>query len=146
MKILRWVLFLPASIVGMFIAYWFAILQSMIVSNTIGGGWDWELFNSTHVSWGNVVNWALTNGFSGAGFVFAGCYVAPVKSKTVLSIILCVLCAFISGGSIALSLYSMEGLYTRDVISIIASTIGAVAVAIGYYKYNGDTEELLDNI
>lgn len=146
MKILRWILFLPASIIGAYLIYWFAILQCMIASNTIGSGWDWELFNSTNITWGNVVNWTLTNGFSGAGSVFIGCYVAPVKNKTVLSIILCALNTFISGGSLALSLYSMKGLYTRDVISIAASTIGAVAVAIGYYKYNGDTEELLDNI
>lgn len=146
MKLLRWILFLPASIVGMYLIYWFAILQCMIASNTIGSGWDWELFNSTHITWGNVVNWTLTNGFSGAGFVFAGCYVAPVKNKTSLSIILCVLNAFISGSSLALSLYTMGGLYAKYVISIAASTIGAVAVAVGYYKYNGDTEELLDNI
>lgn len=82
-NVLRWILFLPAAIVGSWLVY--VIFRFLNVHDMYHG--------SSIVSWVSIVT-LFADYIHGLAFVFIGAIVAPSSRKVVSIVMLCLMCMF----------------------------------------------------
>ena len=135
-KIIRWLLFLPGSILALFAAY------------LLVGIWRWTstLFLGMGETWLDVlVGEILANFLAGGAFVTIGTIIAPDYKKiisVILTILLISICLFGLFGAGLLTYFAYlldfnilgEFKFWINIIALIATGVGAVYATIQIFK------------
>jgi len=128
LDILRWIVALPASIIGCVIAYWLIIFINRI---TMARYIDPNSFMAkVFVQW--LGNFAL-----GAAFVYISVYIVPVFKKQT-GIVMAAIALLLSGA------FLFAAIMTRDywaMFGTVCMNVGSLAVAWGVLKNETDKEE-----
>jgi MFS superfamily sulfate permease-like transporter len=124
---LRWIVALPASIIGCVIAYWFIVFINQI---TMARYIDPNSFMAeVFVQW-------LGNFVLGAVFVYISVYIVPVFKKQT-AIVMAVIALLLSGA------FLFTAIMTRDywaMFGTVCMNVGSLAVACGVFKNETDKE------
>ena len=112
---LRWILFLPAAVIAMFVSYPIIYFVNKITIYFILG--------PSIAAWATLI---IANYISSALFVFIGATVAPNK-KLMVAVVLAVIYAFIGGASIMMKIY----LGLEISLSLLQLSVGIISGIIG---------------
>ncbi len=127
---LRWILFIPIALIAFTLAYPIIKIGNLI----LGVG-------SFQGIIGQILLSAMAGGWSGIFFVWVGAKVAP-KSRQIVSVVLAVIIALMSGMSLMakIILNELSSVSWIELIpSLIAGLSGAIAVCYSFYKGEEDS-------